>query len=31
MNWITLSSQEQIAAIKAASYQQPQVIFKHST
>lgn len=31
MNWITLSSPEQIAAIKAASYQQPQVIFKHST
>lgn len=31
MNWNTLSSVEQLEAIKSASYQQPQVIFKHST
>jgi len=31
MNWNTLSSVEQLAAIKSASFQQPQVIFKHST
>ncbi len=31
MNWNTLSSIEQLEAIKSASYQQPQVIFKHST
>lgn len=31
MNWNILSSVEQLAEIKSASYQQPQVIFKHST
>lgn len=31
MNWNTLSSAEQLAAIKAASFQQAQLIFKHST
>ena len=31
MNWNTISSAEQLEAIKAASFQQPQVIFKHST
>lgn len=31
MNWNTLSSVEQLAEIKSASYQQPQLIFKHST
>jgi len=31
MNWKTLSSVEQLATIKTASYEHPQVIFKHST
>ena len=31
MNWNTLSSVEQLEEIKKASYQQPQLIFKHST
>ncbi|HCL04957.1 MAG TPA: bacillithiol system redox-active protein YtxJ [Chitinophagaceae bacterium] len=31
MNWNTLSSVEQLEEIKSASYQQPQLIFKHST
>lgn len=31
MNWNTLSSVEQLAAIKSASYLQAQAIFKHST
>lgn len=31
MNWNIISSIEQLEAIKSASYQQPQVIFKHST
>ena len=31
MNWNTLSSLEQIEAIRKASLHKPQVIFKHST
>ncbi len=31
MNWNIVSSAEHLEAIKTASYQQPQVIFKHST
>lgn len=31
MNWIPLNSLDQLAGIKEKSYQQPQVIFKHST
>lgn len=31
MNWNTLSSGAQLEEIKSASFQQPQVIFKHST
>lgn len=31
MNWNTLSSAAQLEEIKSASFQQPQVIFKHST
>lgn len=31
MNWNTLSSVEQLEEIRSASYQQPQLIFKHST
>jgi bacillithiol system protein YtxJ len=31
MNWIPLSSEEQLASITKQSYQIPHVIFKHST
>lgn len=31
MNWITLTSAEQITELRERSYQRPQVIFKHST
>lgn len=31
MNWIPLNDLQQLAAIKEKSYQQPQIIFKHST
>lgn len=31
MNWNTLSNEDQLAEIKTASFQTPQVIFKHST
>lgn len=31
MNWIPLTSEEQIVSIKNASFSRPQVIFKHST
>lgn len=31
MNWITLTSSQQLEAIKEKSQGQPQVIFKHST
>ncbi len=31
MNWIPLISEEQLDAIAAKSFTQPQVIFKHST
>jgi bacillithiol system protein YtxJ len=31
MNWINLSTEEQIEQIKKASFEKPQVIFKHST
>lgn len=31
MNWINLSTAEQIEDIKKASFEKPQVIFKHST
>lgn len=31
MNWIALNDLQQLAGIKEKSYQQPQVIFKHST
>jgi bacillithiol system protein YtxJ len=31
MNWLTLNSENQIEAIKQASFTKPQVIFKHST
>ncbi|GAO44270.1 bacillithiol system redox-active protein YtxJ [Flavihumibacter petaseus] len=31
MNWIDLTASTQLGEIKARSFQQPQVIFKHST
>lgn len=31
MNWIALTSEEQVRDIKDKSFQRPQVIFKHST
>ena len=31
MNWVSLDKLSQLASIKEASYNQPQVIFKHST
>jgi len=31
MNWIPLTSPEQLAAIQQTSFSRPQVIFKHST
>ncbi|WP_298302264.1 bacillithiol system redox-active protein YtxJ [Hydrotalea sp.] len=31
MNWETLSNEDQLEQIKQASFQTPQVIFKHST
>ncbi|HVZ25434.1 MAG TPA: bacillithiol system redox-active protein YtxJ [Sediminibacterium sp.] len=31
MNWIPLTSPDQIAVIRENSFQKPQVIFKHST
>jgi bacillithiol system protein YtxJ len=31
MNWIPLTDASQLAAIKERSFQQPQVVFKHST
>ncbi|MEO7801169.1 MAG: bacillithiol system redox-active protein YtxJ [Ginsengibacter sp.] len=31
MNWISLTSTEQLQALKQKSQEQPQVIFKHST
>jgi bacillithiol system protein YtxJ len=31
MNWISLTSEEQLAQIQEASFLKPQVIFKHST
>ena len=31
MNWITLNSENQLEAIRQASFNKPQVIFKHST
>lgn len=31
MNWIALTSEEQLKGIKEKSFQRPQVIFKHST
>ncbi len=31
MNWISLTSSQQLEALKEKSQQQPQVIFKHST
>lgn len=31
MNWIDLTTQEQLDALVNASVQQPQIIFKHST
>jgi bacillithiol system protein YtxJ len=31
MNWITISSEADIAQLKTSSFNQPQVIFKHST
>ncbi len=31
MNWISLTSSQQLEAIKQKSQEQPQVIFKHST
>jgi bacillithiol system protein YtxJ len=31
MNWITLNDVAQLEEIKAASFRQPQLIFKHST
>jgi bacillithiol system protein YtxJ len=31
MNWITLTSEDQLKEIKERSFQRPQVIFKHST
>lgn len=31
MDWIQLTREEELEKIKAASFQQPQVIFKHST
>lgn len=31
MNWVPLDKLSQLAGIKEASYNQPQVIFKHST
>lgn len=31
MNWISLTSAEQLTSIKEKSFQRPQLIFKHST
>jgi bacillithiol system protein YtxJ len=31
MNWINLVSEDELTKIKELSYQQPQLIFKHST
>lgn len=31
MNWQTLTEEAQLAEIMAASFQQPQLVFKHST
>ena len=31
MNWISLTDEQQLEAIKAQSHEQPVVIFKHST